>query len=87
MRKIQAPLGGEGDQQIQEDEESFSVVPNPASNTLNMITPTGLWQWEIYNTQGKLILSGRGSVIDISSLPSGAYFVRSKGKHSLFLKE
>ena len=59
------------------------IYPNPASNTINIIcgdNATGS-QIEIIDATGKLVhtstvLSGNSSVVDVSSLAQGIYFVR-----------
>jgi hypothetical protein len=64
----------------------MSISPNPASETLRLETPafTGVGRLSLLNARGEEILSGlvtggERTVVDIRSLPSGAYFVRITG--------
>jgi poly(3-hydroxybutyrate) depolymerase len=53
--------------------EVLSVYPNPA----NDFTIVGKEKVDIYDLCGKLVMQGSGR-IDVSSLPEGMYFVKSK---------
>lgn len=65
--------------------DNISVYPNPATDVLNVVSEHGIEEIEIINMQGKLLLSGTSSPMNISYLPSGLYIVRvtdEKGKVS-----
>lgn len=67
------------------DSDNISIYPNPATNVLNVVSEHGIEEIEIINMQGKLLLSGTSSPMNISYLPTGTYFVRVtdvKGKVS-----
>ena len=53
--------------------EALNVYPNPANNFINV----GKEKVSIYDLCGKLVKQGSGR-IDITSLPEGMYFVKSK---------
>ena len=53
--------------------ETLTVYPNPAQNYVNV----GKEKVSIYDLCGKLVMKGSGR-LDVSSLPEGMYFVRSK---------
>ncbi len=60
-------------------DESTQIFPNPAQRRLNVLSSFWMRRIEIYNLQGELLLQqtayGIHAVLDISSLPSGHYFV------------
>lgn len=63
-----------------EDESSFSYFPNPVKNTLKLKAQNTIEQVSIYNMLGQEVLRATpnnvDSTIDMSSLQSGAYFVK-----------
>ena len=65
-----------------EKRTDIRIYPNPASNLLQI---TGkIDQAELYTISGNLIGSHSQSVIDISDLPSGIYFIKiTSGKNTL----
>jgi hypothetical protein len=55
----------------------FTISPVPTSNILNIQSDIKISRIEIYDNLGNLVLiKSNGSVIDISSLPSGLYFCK-----------
>ncbi len=61
---------------------SFSVYPNPATSMITLTHPSKLSQIEILDIRGKVMLRlvNRGSLktnIDLSSLPAGIYIIRT----------
>jgi Cu/Zn superoxide dismutase len=60
-----------------------AIYPNPAGNILNL-SGTGSGTYQIFNTTGSVMMKGAlpSSEIDISSLPSGIYFIRFDGQAS-----
>ena len=56
-------------------EELVSLYPNPVRNMLN-VKAKDLQSVEIYNLVGQQVMVTRDSVIDLSSLTEGIYFVR-----------
>ena len=58
---------------------SIGIYPNPAEHTLNL-TGNALESFEIYTINGKRIMSEETNVdsINVSSLPSGMYFISIK---------
>ena len=60
----------------EQSEKALSVYPNPATNFI-LVDMQG--EVSIYDLCGKLVLQGNGSSrIDVSSLPEGMYFVKTK---------
>ena len=63
-------------EEVEKDEEKLLVYPNPS---------TGLFQiseninYSIYDVTGRLILSGKGNTIDLSTQEKGIYFLRYNG--------
>ena len=65
---------------------TISVFPNPTTNLLNIIGANA--RIEIYNTLGiKLLDLDSDSVIDISGLDNGIYFVVSGSQKTKFIKQ
>ena len=56
-------------------DELISLYPNPVRNVLN-VKAKDLQSVEIYNLVGQQVMVTRDSVIDLSSLTEGIYFVR-----------
>ncbi len=70
---VDIPLG------IDENEDEFSVYPNPANDVLHVNAGDAEFEYSFYNNLGQLVMSGtvRGSqAINISSLSKGIYFIR-----------
>ena len=84
--------------------KDFSIYPNPAKNQLTVViaNPVSAGKQsialDIYNVIGEKVLSsslsfgeGRGEAVDISSLPSGVYFLEMKTEYGVstqrFVKE
>ncbi len=59
------------------DKASLEVVvyPNPATNLLNIETPSEIKSVEVYNIQGQKVLSASQKQINLSNLQSGVYVV------------
>lgn len=61
----------------------FEMYPNPATNELHILNKEFLSKIEIYNSAGQFQFSTNQSVIDISALKSGTYFLKAwSGKGS-----
>lgn len=61
----------------------FEIYPNPATETLNIITPNNEFEVEIVNVFGQVVIKERDiNKIDITGLDAGSYIVSvwSKGK-------
>ena len=56
-------------------EEHVSLYPNPVSNVLN-VKAKNLQTVEVYNLVGQQVMVSRESVVNLSSLMGGIYFVR-----------
>lgn len=71
----------------------FSVYPNPAKDQITLISQTGFNEkFQIYNLPGVLVKEGEfkmSSLINISELESGLYFISINGKNhqQKFIKE
>lgn len=65
-------------QGVDETETSgFRIYPNPANDVIVVETPEGatLQEYRITNLLGQTMLTGTSQTIDVSSLPSGMYFL------------
>ncbi len=69
----------------------FDMYPNPASRDLHIINKELIYKFEVFDLAGQLQFSTTKSVIDVSNLQPGIYFVKafsSKGVVSQkFIKE
>jgi len=62
-------------------DELFNIFPNPAHDRLYMQTPETIFETEIINIFGQVLIHDRDKTeIDISTLPSGTYILRLTGK-------
>ena len=52
-----------------------SIYPNPREDFVNIVTSENMLSVNIYNTQGKIVLTSTEKRIDISNLPSSIYFI------------
>ncbi|WP_158655317.1 T9SS type A sorting domain-containing protein [Flavivirga eckloniae] len=78
------------------DSFSFNMYPNPASSMVNLTFnkgENGFTDIEIYNTIGQSVFIARREIknnkisLDISSLPSGTYFLNIKNQERLTSKK
>jgi hypothetical protein len=69
----------------------FDMYPNPATNVLHILNKEKISLIEVYNTAGQFQFSTNQSVIDISGLDKGVYFLKAwSGNGSVsqkFIKE
>lgn len=62
----------------------MEIFPNPASNKLKISTANGeLFQVKIYNYMGQFIKESGDSLVDISDLTKGIYFIEIKTKKGI----
>ena len=62
-----------------------SIYPNPASTEINIESETDFSGVVIYDNLGRVVMqSGHESVINVSGLPEGAYFVRPYSETNVF---
>jgi hypothetical protein len=73
---------------VQEHQNSIAtavIYPNPTSNEISVRVENGLFKGlEIYNLQGKLILSSNTESIQLLDQPAGMYFVHVIGVDGMF---
>jgi hypothetical protein len=69
----------------------LSIFPNPAQQKITVLGLPIKAKYVIVNPQGGIVIQGQSfestSNIDVSSLPSGIYFLRSGGIAQRFVKE
>ena len=64
---------------------SCSVFPNPASDEINIDVNADFSGVMIYDSLGRLVMqSGNESVINVSALPDGTYFVKPYSESKVF---
>lgn len=62
------------------------IYPNPTDSELNIISSFPLEKINVYNLKGQVIISSNNNKetsIDLSSLPSGIYFVKTTGNNTV----
>lgn len=63
---------------LKEDQSTLTIVPNPTSSVVT-IAGTDLYEVNIYNTVGQMVVSknvnGESVSLDLSEMPSGLYFI------------
>jgi hypothetical protein len=63
---------------------SVSIFPNPAQNVISVVSENDILKVEVYNIQGKLLMSVVNSRnIDLSNLNSGNYFLKAHFKEGI----
>ncbi len=66
----------------------FTVYPNPAHSSLEIIGIDDKVKYSVLNTTGKTVLQDSGTILDISNLPTGMYFLITDENQSVkFVKE
>lgn len=60
-----------------EDKDSLVIFPNPASSVINIQSKSNFDTVEIYNLQGKIIITSKEKSITISTLKEGVYFIKT----------
>jgi hypothetical protein len=68
-----------------EDKNAVALYPNPVSDVLT-IQAEGLQKAELMDMSGRRIVTATEPRIDMSRLPSGAYFVRIVTSHNSIVK-
>jgi len=65
---------------IAENEQFFTIAPNPASNTVKIASESIFNKVDVVNFMGQVVISttqdGTQATIDVSNLSNGIYFVR-----------
>lgn len=56
--------------------QNVKVYPNPVENSLTIKNVTGLKSIAIYSSLGQLVLESKESIIDVSELSKGMYFLQ-----------
>ncbi len=71
--------------------KNISIYPNPSNNNITIQSSTEIGAIVIYNSLGEVVLQTKSKnlqeQIDVSKLPSGIYFVQTKGRYSKLVKE
>jgi hypothetical protein len=63
-----------------ENHSEFTIYPNPTSNILHIKTSyLNDPEIKLYTIEGQLLKQIRGTVIDMSTYPTGVYFIRVNG--------
>ncbi len=55
-----------------EDYSNFKLYPNPTSSKVFLSHKS---DWQLIDTFGRIITSGKGKILSLATLPSGLYFV------------
>ncbi len=72
--------------EVNENEEVF-VYPNPATDLLYISNPSQIYNYQLFQLDGKLIFQGNTFPIDISELPKGIYFIRITTKNDRIINK
>ena len=59
------------------DTKAFTIMPNPASTEIYIISDGEVEKVMIFNTIGDVVAKANESKVDVSSLPTGIYFVEA----------
>jgi hypothetical protein len=59
------------------DAKAFTIVPNPASTAIYIQSEGEIENVEIFNTIGEMVTKSGESKVDVSTLPTGIYFVKA----------
>lgn len=59
------------------DHGAVMIYPNPAENQLQIVSNDRLLKVSVLSYEGKILFTGHKNILDISSLPSGVYFLQT----------
>ncbi len=59
------------------DAKAFTIVPNPASTAIYIQSEGEIDNVEIFNAIGEMVAKSGESKVDVSTLPTGVYFVKA----------
>lgn len=70
------------------ESQRFTIYPNPVSNILHLknTSQKNDSEFQIFDSKGKIVMSGKGYDINISNLPSGVYSIKSGLNVTKFIK-
>jgi hypothetical protein len=60
------------------DKVAVMVYPNPAENTLNILSNDNILKVSVMSFNGKVVYTGNEKTIDVSKLSSGVYFIQTQ---------
>ncbi len=58
-----------------DDDFSFSIFPNPVYDVLHIESSATIKEFQIVNAVGAVVLQGNSSLVDVSSIQNGVYYV------------
>lgn len=67
--------------------ESVAIVPNPATNVINITGINSLVNVEVLNLAGSIVLESTNSKIDVDNLSNGIYLVRVTTESGVYTKK
>jgi hypothetical protein len=70
-------------------ENDISVVPNPASDFINIILPDErvIGNLEILDLFGRVVFNSKSNTLNVSSLPNGIYILNIEAEGDTFQKK
>jgi CubicO group peptidase (beta-lactamase class C family) len=63
----------------------LEVFPNPAQDRIEIQGNKSNTPFAVYATSGQLVISGKGRVVELSTLSSGIYILESNGRRARFV--
>ena len=63
----------------------LEVFPNPAQDRIEIQGNKSITPFAVYATSGQLLISGKGRVVELSTLSSGIYILESNGRRARFV--
>ena len=81
----EGPVVTSSDQNLAE--EQMLLYPNPTANVLHIKNTSLHARYQIYDLQGKLVMTGKGSSIDVMALSQGTYLLNVDATISRFIKQ
>lgn len=73
--KSEVTLATSGVETISSD-SNVTITPNPTTGIINITCPEQIVEVHVYSVNGSLVAQGNDSVLDISNIASGIYFVK-----------
>lgn len=72
---------------VEENSLEIDVFPNPTSNSINVNVDAEIVSIEVISTRGERVLSSNSSVIDVSSIEKGVYFLHCETNKEIVVRK
>lgn len=65
----------------------LKIYPNPVASELHIDSNSAVQQLQVFDMQGRLVLTGQNTTLNVSALSTGNYFIRITGENGSVTKQ